>query len=94
MRDITEILAIITLATVGVIAPNTASAEEKSLKDACKTECPKAKSDHEAHACMKNVVKKKKNDKTFLATDCYAALKEHEEHEKKEGHHDDDHKHE
>lgn len=64
------------------------SHSEAALQEACKAECPSAKSEDEAHTCMKGIVKNKKNDKKFRKSDCYSAFKEHEKHEK-----DHDHKH-
>ena len=57
----------------------------QGLRDACKVECPTAKTEHEAHECMKKLVKKDKQKKLF-GTDCFKALKEHEAEEKKHGH--------
>ncbi len=59
---------------------------EGGLKEACKAECPSAKNEHEAHKCMKAVVKAKKSDKEFKKSECFKALVAHEEHEKKDGH--------
>lgn len=71
---------------------NVPAPRENAFQEACKSECPTAKSEHETHACMKTVAKKKKNDKSFSSSACFAALKEHEAHEaKEEGH--GDHKH-
>lgn len=81
-----KILITIMLAAISVQAADSHS--ETALQDACKAECPTAKTEDEAHACLKEVVKKKKSDKKFRKSDCFAALKEHEKHEK-----DHDHKH-
>jgi hypothetical protein len=62
------------------------ASEDHNLMAACKAECPTAKTEHEAHACMKEVVKKKKGDKKFRKSDCFEALREHEKHEKESGH--------
>lgn len=72
-----------------------AMAEGESLVSACKAECPKAKSEHEAHACLDKLAKTKKNDAKWKESACFKAYKAHEEHEKKEGHGDEhgDHKH-
>lgn len=65
-----------------------ATAEEghEPLNVSCKAECPQAKTEHEAHECMKKVAIVKKNDKKFRKSDCFAALKDHEKHEKEDGH--------
>ncbi|MBX2994899.1 MAG: hypothetical protein KF681_08755 [Bdellovibrionaceae bacterium] len=61
-------------------------AHEHNLQEACKAECPAAKTEDEAHKCMEGVVKKKKEDRKFRKSDCFSAFKEHEKHEKAEGH--------
>ncbi len=66
------------------------AAHGKSLIDACKTECPAAKTEHEAHSCLKALAKKKKDGKIGASENCLAALKEHEAHEASEK---DSHKH-
>lgn len=72
---------------MGVISPAIGLAsDDHNLKEVCKAECPAAKDEHEAHKCMKEVAKKKKDDKKFRKSDCFAALREHEKHEKEEGH--------
>lgn len=63
-----------------------ASEDHPSLQTACQAECPAAKTEDEAHKCMKAVVKKKKADKKFRKSDCFEALREHEKHEKESGH--------
>lgn len=60
--------------------------EDHGMMEACKVECPQAKSEHESHQCMEGIVQKKKSDKKFRKSDCYAAFKEHEKHEKEDGH--------
>lgn len=62
------------------------ASDDHNLMEACKTECPNAKNEHESHACMKGVVKNKKSDKKFRKSDCYEAFREHEKHEKDDGH--------
>jgi hypothetical protein len=72
---------------LGFMMPLPASAAEgPSIHDLCKAECPKAQNEEEAHKCMEQVIQKKKSDRKFRKTDCYAAVKEHEKHEKEEGH--------
>lgn len=61
------------------------ASEDHGMLDVCKAECPKAQSENEAHLCMEDIVKKK-NDKKFRKSDCFAAFKEHEKHEKEDGH--------
>lgn len=63
-----------------------AEGHEPSLQETCKAECPKAQTEHEAHECMKKVAETKKDDKKFRKSDCFAALKDHEKHEKEHGH--------
>ncbi len=58
-----------------------------ALVAACKTECPNAKTEHEAHNCTKKLAKKK--DAKFADSACFKAHVEHEKHEAKE----DKHKH-
>ncbi len=70
---------------LGLMAPAVAS-EDHGMLEVCKLECPSATSEHEMHKCMKGVANKKKNDKKFRKSDCFAALKEHEKHEKEDGH--------
>ena len=73
--------------TLTLMAPAFALAsEDHGMLDVCKAECPTAQSEDDAHKCMEGVVKKKKNDKKFRKSDCYAAFKEHEKHEKEDGH--------
>lgn len=69
---------------VAIAAPLYAGACE--TKKACKTECPKANTEEEAHACVAKVVEAKKDDKKFLKSTCYAAFQHHEQHEKDEAH--------
>lgn len=72
---------------LGLTAPVFAVAsEDHGMLEVCKAECPKAQSEDEAHKCMEGVAKKKKNDKKFRKSDCFAAYKEHEKHEKEDGH--------
>jgi hypothetical protein len=56
------------------------------MLDQCRTECPDAKSEDEAHKCMKDVSKKKKGDPAFKKSECFHAMKEHEHNEKGHGH--------
>jgi hypothetical protein len=83
-----RIVNILSIFAVTIFAmPFVAFAEgDHDLKEACKVECPSATTEHEAHKCMKDVVKAKKADKKFRKSDCYAALREHEKHEEQEGH--------
>jgi len=84
MKVCKVVLAALALA---LTAPTFASAsEDHNLVESCKMECPDAKTEHEAHKCMKEVVKKKKLDKKFRKSDCVEALREHEKHEKESGH--------
>lgn len=62
------------------------ASEDHNMKEACKAECPSAKTEEDAHKCMKEVVSKKKDDRKFRKSDCYEAFREHEKHEKEEGH--------
>ncbi len=62
------------------------ASEDHGMMQLCKAECPSAKTEDEAHKCMDEVVKKKKADKSFRKSDCHAAYREHEKHEKQEGH--------
>lgn len=72
---------------VGVLASFNASAsDDHGLLEVCKAECPSAKTEEETHKCMEEVVKKKKADKKFRKSDCFAAFREAEKHDK-------DHKH-
>lgn len=81
MRYLSFVLAL------GLIAsPYAEASEDHGMLEACKAECPKAQSEDDAHKCMEGVVKKKKNDKKFRKSDCFAAFKEHEKHEKEHGH--------
>ena len=79
------------IASAVVLGSQFAMAEGKELVDACKTECPAAKTEHDAHQCLDKLAKTKKNDAKWKATACFKAYQAHEEAEKKEGH--DDHKH-
>ena len=69
-----------------LLATGSVASAETSFIEACKAECPEAKTKHETHKCMKGVAKKKKGDKEFKASTCYVALQDHEAHEKKHGH--------
>lgn len=60
--------------------------EDHKLREVCKAECPSSKTEDDAHKCMDDVAKKKKADKKFRKSDCFAAYREHEKHEKEEGH--------
>lgn len=60
--------------------------EAPKMMEACKAECPDAKSEDEADKCMMGVAKKKKGDKAFAKSECFLAMKEHEKHEKAHGH--------
>lgn len=72
---------------LSLVAPAFALAsEDHGMLEVCKAECPKAQSEDEAHKCMEDVAKKKKSDKKFRKSDCFAAYKEHEKHEKEDGH--------
>ena len=62
------------------------ASEDHGMLEVCKAECPQAKSEEEAHTCMKKVVEKKKGDRKFRKTDCFAAFRDHEKHEKEAGH--------
>ncbi len=64
----------------------TLASEDHGMLEVCKSECPTAKSEGEAHKCMEDVAKKKKNDKKFRKSDCFAAFRAHEKHEKEDGH--------
>jgi hypothetical protein len=72
---------VLTLLFAGQIA----SGDDHALREVCKAECPTAKTEDEAHRCMDEVVKKKKGDKKFRKSDCFAAHRDHEKHEKAEG---------
>lgn len=76
----------ITLIAIGSLSNFANASEDHNLLEVCKTECPQAKNEEEAHTCMKEVVKKKKADKKFRKSDCYEAVREHEKHEKEAGH--------
>lgn len=60
---------------------------EHALNEVCIAECPNAKDESEAMKCMEGLAAKKKNDKKFRKTDCFAAYKEHAGHGKKEDGH-------
>ena len=60
--------------------------DDHTMISACKAECPDAKTEHDAHKCMKVVVKKKKGDKGFKKSECFHAFEEHEKSEKESGH--------
>ncbi len=62
-----------------------AHGEKKGLQVACKAECRAAKTEHEAHDCMKKLVKNDKSKK-LTGTACFKALKEHEAEEKNHKH--------
>lgn len=73
----------ITLLLLISISPYSFAADKgHSMLEQCKAECPEAKSEHEAHKCMKDVVKKKKGDASFKKSECFHAMKEHEHNEK------------
>ncbi len=79
--------ALSTAIALGILASFSASAsDDHGLLEACKTECPSAKTEDEAHKCMEAVVKNKKSDKKFRKSDCFEAFREAEKHDK-------DHKH-
>lgn len=59
---------------------------EHALNEVCKAECPAAKDEAEAMKCLEGVVAKKKADKKFRKSDCYAAFREHEKHGKEDSH--------
>lgn len=69
-----------------LLSLNAIASEDHNLRESCKAECPAAKTEHDAHKCMEDVVKKKKADKKFRKSDCYEAFREHEKHEKESGH--------
>lgn len=72
---------------LSLVSPNFVFAsEDHGMLEVCKSECPSSKTEDEAHKCMEGVVKKKKNDKKFRKSDCYAAFREHEKHEKEDNH--------
>ena len=52
----------------------------------CKSFCPKAKSTHDMHECMKKTIEQKKNDAAFQKSECVASVKEHEKNEKNHEH--------
>ena len=58
-----------------------------TMLEACKAECPDAKTEDEAHACVEKIAGTKKKDKKWKESKCSKAYKEHEAHEK------GDHKH-
>lgn len=60
--------------------------KSNKLQVACKAECPDAKSDHEAHDCLRKLLKKDKSKK-LSSTSCFKALQEHEADEKKHSGH-------
>lgn len=82
----TKILALCLMALVTSIGRSTLAEGDHQMKDLCKAECPNAKTEDETHKCMDEVVKKKKDDKKFRKSDCFAAYREHEKHEKEDGH--------
>ncbi len=72
---------------LALASPLLANAEEDhKMLEVCKAECPQAKTEDETHKCMDEVVKKKAKDKKFRKTDCHEAYREHEKHEKEDGH--------
>lgn len=71
--------------TLSIVAMARAE-EDHKMREVCKAECPAAKDEQEAHKCVEEVAKKKKADKKFRKSDCFAAYREHEKHEKEEGH--------
>jgi hypothetical protein len=79
-----------TAAFVALFGGSVAYAAEPTVTmlKTCKSECPNAKSEHQAHECMKKIASEKKDDKKFKTSKCFAALQEHEAHEK-----DGEHKH-
>lgn len=67
-----------------------------TMLDACKAECPDAKTEDEAHVCVEKIAGAKKKDKKWKESKCSKAYKEHEVHEEHEYHKDhekDGHKH-
>ena len=77
---------LVTLVAIGSLSTFANASEDHNLLDVCKSECPGAKTEEEAHTCMKEVVKKKKSDKKFRKSDCFEAVRAHEKHEKEAGH--------
>lgn len=59
--------------------------KSKGLQVACKAECPAAKTEHQAHDCMKKLVKNNKSKK-LSGTACFKALEAHEAEEKNHKH--------
>lgn len=68
------------------LLPSAHAGDGHTMMESCKAECPEAKTEDEAHKCMKGVAKKKKGDKAFGKSECLHAMKEHEKHEKAHGH--------
>ncbi len=77
------LITLLALSTYGTVVW---ASDDHNLLEVCKSECPQAQTEEESHACMKEVVKKKKSDKKFRKSDCHEAVREHEKHEKKAGH--------
>ena len=76
----------VVLSALLVLPVSVNASEDHGMMELCKAECPLAKTEHETHKCMDELSKKKKNDKKFRKTDCYSAYREHEKHEKEQGH--------
>ncbi|MGE4108235.1 MAG: hypothetical protein AB7F66_13555 [Bacteriovoracia bacterium] len=79
-----QLLAVVAFSLVG--SAWSGASEDHKMVEVCKAECPSAKTEDEAHKCMDGVAKKKAGDKKFRKSDCYAAYREHEKHEKEDGH--------
>lgn len=60
--------------------------EGPPLNELCKAECPQAKDEAEATKCMDGLAVKKKDDRKFRKTDCFAAYKDHKAHSKEDSH--------
>lgn len=60
--------------------------DKHSMLTECKSFCPKAKTEHDMHDCMKKVIAEKKGDSSFESSECFHSVKEHEKHEKEHKH--------
>lgn len=81
MKNLSISLSLLCIFSISAIA-----SDDHNLRETCKSECPSAKTEDEAHVCMTGVVAKKKGDKKFRKSDCYEAFKEHEKHDSEKGH--------
>ena len=80
--------AALTIGTSMAPAAFAADQHAHSMLEACKAQCPTAKTEDETHKCLEALPKKKKSEKAFKDSECFHAYQEHEKAEKsgKHGH--------